>query len=183
MSHKSQSESTIILITGGQRSGKSLYAEQLALSLSPNPIYLATARIWDDEFAQRVARHQQRRGPEWMNIEEEKTLSRHHPNGGVMLIDCLTLWATNFFFDLNSDIDLSYEALCREFDALTEQDGTFIFVTNEIGLGGVAENVVQRQFADLLGRLNQYVAARAERVVLMISGIPVTIKDETKEQD
>jgi len=68
----------IILITGGQRSGKSMYAEQLALSMTSHPIYLATAHIWDDEFRQRVARHQERRGNNWTNIEEEKYLSRHN---------------------------------------------------------------------------------------------------------
>ena len=67
----------IILITGGARSGKSTYAEKLALSLSPNPVYLATARIWDEEFRKRVIHHQERRGPEWTNIEEDKELSRH----------------------------------------------------------------------------------------------------------
>lgn len=72
----------IILITGGARSGKSTYAEKLALELSPTPVYLATARIWDEEFRQRVIRHQERRGPEWTNIEEEKELSRHRLEGG-----------------------------------------------------------------------------------------------------
>lgn len=72
----------IILITGGQRSGKSSYAEKLALSLSSNPIYMATSRIWDEEFRQRVIKHQKRRGPEWTNIEEEKELSRHQVDGG-----------------------------------------------------------------------------------------------------
>ena len=71
----------IILITGGARSGKSTYAEKLALELSPTPVYLATARIWDEEFRQRVVRHQERRGPEWTNIEEEKELSRHRLEG------------------------------------------------------------------------------------------------------
>ena len=89
----------IILITGGARSGKSTYAEKLALELSPTPVYLATARIWDEEFRQRVIRHQERRGPEWTNIEEEKELSRHRLEGRVVLIDCITLWCTNFFFD------------------------------------------------------------------------------------
>mgnify|MGYP000031376605 FL=1 len=87
----------IILITGGARSGKSTYAEKLALELSPTPVYLATARIWDEEFRQRVIRHQERRGPEWTNIEEEKELSRHRLEGRVVLIDCITLWCTNFF--------------------------------------------------------------------------------------
>ena len=81
----------IILITGGQRSGKSQQAERLALSLSQNPIYLATAHIWDEEFRQRVTIHQQRRGPQWTNIEEEKLLSRHDVSGRVVVIDCITL--------------------------------------------------------------------------------------------
>ena len=91
----------IILITGGQRSGKSSYAEKLALSLSPTPVYIATSRIWDEEFRQRVIKHQERRGPEWTNIEEEKELSRHQVKDNVVLIDCVTLWCTNFFFDLD----------------------------------------------------------------------------------
>lgn len=116
----------VILITGGQRSGKSSYAEKLALSLSPNPIYMATSRIWDEEFRQRVIKHQERRGPEWTNIEEEKKLSRHQVNGRVVLIDCVTLWATNYFFDLDSDVNQSLQALKQEFNAFTAQDATFI---------------------------------------------------------
>ena len=85
----------IILITGGQRSGKSQYAEQLALSLSEHPVYVATAHIWDEEFRQRVLRHQERRGAQWTNIEEERALSRHHLTGRVVVIDCITLWCTN----------------------------------------------------------------------------------------
>ena len=75
----------IILITGGQRSGKSRQAEELALSLSENPVYLATAHIWDDEFRERVRKHQERRGPQWTNIEEEKHLSRHDLTGRAMV--------------------------------------------------------------------------------------------------
>ena len=167
--------SKIILITGGQRSGKSRYAEQLALSLSEHPVYVATAHVWDEEFRQRVAMHQQRRGPEWENIEEERRLSRLSLTGRVALVDCLTLWATNFFFDLQ-DVDKSLQALKQEFDELVSQDATLIFVTNEIGSGGTSENRVQRQFTDLLGWLNQYVAARADEVVLMVSGIPLKLR-------
>ena len=82
----------IILITGGQRSGKSRQAEEMALSLSPHPVYMATAHVWDEEFRRRVAVHQARRGSEWTNIEEEKFLSRHDVAGRVVLIDCCTLW-------------------------------------------------------------------------------------------
>jgi len=176
----------IILITGGERSGKSMYAEKLALSLSPNPIYMATAHIWDEEFRQRVLRHQERRGPEWTNIEEEKQLSLHDVSGRVVLVDCLTLWATNYFTsasDSNSDhlpeTDTILEELRKEFLRFTQQDATFIFVTNEIGMGGVSPNAVQRRFTDLLGWLNQFVASQADEVILMVSGIPVNIKSSS----
>ena len=95
----------IILITGGQRSGKSSKAEQLALSLTDSPVYVATAHVWDDEFRERVRKHQARRGPQWTNIEEEIHLSRHDLTGRVVVIDCVTLWLTNFFFANNSDVD------------------------------------------------------------------------------
>lgn len=166
----------VILITGGQRSGKSEEAERLALSLSESPVYMATARIWDDEFRQRVVLHQQRRGPQWTNIEEEKELSKHDVSGRVVLIDCLTLWATNFFFDLQSHVHPALDAVKAEFDRFTQQDATFIFVTNEIGLGGVSENELQRKFTDLQGWMNQYVAAKADEVYLMVSGIKIKIK-------
>lgn len=166
----------IILITGGARSGKSTHAEKLALSLSPNPVYLATARIWDEEFKQRVVRHQARRGPEWTNIEEEKELSRHSLQGRVVLIDCVTLWCTNFFFDLKSDTDQALIAAKEEFNRFTAQDATFIFVTNEIGMGGTSENEIQRKFTDMQGWMNQYIATHADEVILMVSGIPVRVK-------
>lgn len=165
----------IILITGGQRSGKSRQAEELALSLSDNPVYVATAHIWDDEFRERVRRHQGRRGPQWTNIEEEKYLSRHHLEGRVVVIDCVTLWLTNFFFD-GADVDATLEAVQQEFDRFTTPDATYIFVTNEIGSGGVSENALQRKFTDLEGWMNQYVAAKADEVWLMVSGIAVKIK-------
>lgn len=165
----------IIMVTGGQRSGKSRYAEQLALSLSPRPVYVATAHVWDEEFRQRVEIHRQRRGPEWENIEEERQLGQLQLTGRVALIDCLTLWATNFFFDLK-DVDKALQALKAEFDAMVSQEATLIFVTNEIGSGGTSENKVQRQFTDLLGWFNQYVASQADEVVLMVSGIPLKLR-------
>lgn len=173
----------ITLITGGQRSGKSQYAEQLALSLSPNPVYMATAHIWDEEFHQRVLRHQERRGPEWTNIEEERWLSQHDLEGRVVLVDCLTLWATNFFYanGAEADVNNALETLKEEFDRLVRQNATFIIVTNEIGAGGTPVNDVQRRFTDLLGWLNQYVASKADEVVLMVSGIAVTIKSEMQK--
>ena len=166
----------IIMITGGARSGKSSYAEQLALSLSPTPVYLATARVWDEEFRQRVQKHQERRGPEWTNIEEEKELSKHQLARRVVLIDCITMWCNNFFFDLNDEVDTTLDAMKHEFLKFTNQDATFIFVTNEIGMGGTSPNDIQRRFTDLQGWFNQFVASKADEVILMVSGIPVKIK-------
>lgn len=172
----------IVLVTGGQRSGKSVYAENLALGLSETPVYMATAHIWDDEFEERVRRHKERRGPKWSNIEEEKYLSRHELNGRVVVVDCVTLWCTNFFFNREDnafkqpDVDSALAEIKDEFDKFTCQDATFIFVTNEIGSGGTSTNEVQRRFTDMLGWMNQYVAGCADEVVLMVSGIPMKIK-------
>ncbi len=168
----------IILVTGGQRSGKSGFAQRLALSLSEAPVYLATSRIWDEEHRKRIERHQRERGPQWTNIEEEKQLSLHRLEGRVIVIDCLTLWATNFFFDNESEVEKSLEELKKEFDRFTDQPATFIFVTNEIGMGGIAENTIQRRFSDLQGWMNQYVAGKADEVVLLVAGIPVKVKGQ-----
>lgn len=168
--------SYIHLITGGERSGKSTYAESEALRLSESPVYLATARIWDEEFRQRILRHQERRGPEWTNIEEDISPSKHDFTGRVVLIDCITLWATNYFFDMQQDVDQALAALKKEFDTLVQQDATFIFVTNELGMGGMSESRTQRLFTQLQGWMNQHVAARADRVTLMVSGLPLTVK-------
>ena len=161
---------------------------------------MATAKIWDEEFEHRVQIHKERRGTQWINIEEEKYLSRHNVEGRVVLIDCVTLWSTNFFFDRNMEdnlpcsgnpnftmdagqakesaslVEQTLQQIKVEVEKFTAQDATFIFVTNEIGLGGVSENKVQRQFTDLLGWLNQYLASTADEVVLMVSGIPMKIK-------
>ena len=166
----------ILLVTGGQRSGKSDFAQNRALEMSKHPVYLATSRIWDEEFRQRVLRHQANRGPEWTNVEEEKFLSCHDLAGRVIVIDCVTLWCTNFFFDNNSVVDISLQQKKEEFDAFVRQDAYFIFVTNELGLGGVSVDDTQRRFTDLQGWVNQYIASKADEVVLMVSGIPVPVK-------
>lgn len=168
----------IVLITGGQRSGKSRYAHDRALSLSTNPVYLATSRIWDEEFRQRVLRHQHDRGPEWTTIEEEKQISKHLLPGRVIVIDCITLWGTNFFFDNKQDVERSLHQMKEEFNAFTQQEAIFLFVTNEIGMGGVSPDQTQRRFADLQGWINQFIAHKADEVIFMVSGIPTSIKDK-----
>lgn len=172
----------IILVTGGQRSGKSSYAEKLALSLSPNPVYIATAHIWDDEFRERVKVHQAKRGPQWTNIEEEYNLAGINIEGRVAIIDCITLWLTNLIQPYLSnkdgilDMETVREGAKRQIDEFTSQDATFIFVTNEIGSGGTSSNPTQRKFTDLQGWMNQYIAAKADQVIFSVSGIPVKIK-------
>ena len=167
---------SITLITGGQRSGKSSFAQRLALERSESPVYIATSRVWDDEHRRRIERHRADRGPQWTNIEEEKHPSVHDLGGRTVVVDCMTLWCTNFFFDLDGDADRALAEVKAEFDRLAAIDADFIFVTNEIGLGGVSENAVQRRFTDLQGWVNQYVAQRADAVFLMVSGIPLQIK-------
>ena len=143
----------------------------------PLPFILPQHAFGTKNSARGVIRHQERRGPEWTNIEEQKELSRHRLEGRIVLIDCITLWCTNFFFDLHSDTDRALAAVKAEFDRFTAQDATFIFVTNEIGMGGASENELQRKFTDMQGWMNQYVAARADEVILMVSGIPLTVKN------
>ena len=105
-------------------------------------------------------------------------MAQYSLEGRVVLIDCVTLWCTNYFFDLEADTDKALTAVKAEFDRLTQQDATFIFVTNEIGMGGTSENLIQRKFTDMQGWMNQYIASLANRVILMVSGIPVKVKDE-----
>lgn len=169
----------IVFITGGARSGKSRYAQTMALQLSNNPVYIATARHWDNEFEQRIQRHRSDRDERWTSIEEEKFISKTNISGKVVVIDCVTLWLTNFFVDLNNDIDRCLEACKNELHALASVDGTFIIISNEIGMGVHAETEIGRKFTDLQGWINQYIAQMAEQVVLMISGIPVIIKEVT----
>lgn len=167
----------IYLITGGERSGKSSYAENLAKELAAQPMYVATARKWDDDFQKRIDRHQKDRDERWVNIEKEKYLSEIDFSGNVAIVDCVTLWLTNFFVDTKNDVALSLEQAKAEFDKIAKQENaTIIIVTNEIGMGVHADTPIGRKFTELQGWMNQYIAKKAEKVVLMVSGIPVTIK-------
>jgi adenosylcobinamide kinase / adenosylcobinamide-phosphate guanylyltransferase len=166
----------IIFITGGARSGKSRHAQELALGRSDRPVYVATARIWDEDFRQRVDRHRQERDERWTSIEEEKQLSRLPLEGKVAVIDCVTLWITNFFTDMHYDIGACLEACRQEFDALAKKNAVLILISNEIGMGLHADTAAGRQFTDLQGWVNQYIAAKADQVIFMISGIPMTVK-------
>jgi len=174
---KEDKASGIIFITGGARSGKSRYAQELAQELSPHPVYVATARHWDDDFRERIRRHQQERDARWTSVEEEKSIGQLDLRGKVAVIDCVTLWITNFFADLQQDIEACLAACKKEIDQLCLQDACMIVISNEIGMGLHADTEAGRKFTDLHGWVNQYIAAKASRVLFMVSGIPVTIKD------
>ncbi|MDP4265491.1 MAG: bifunctional adenosylcobinamide kinase/adenosylcobinamide-phosphate guanylyltransferase [Bacteroidota bacterium] len=175
----SREDGNIIFITGGARSGKSRYAQQLALSLTDSPVYIATAKIWDEDFAQRVSRHKAERDERWTNFEEQRNVSKLPVDNRVCIIDCVTLWLSNFFSDTKRDIELSLQLFKSEIDALVQKPGVFIIISNETGMGIHAETEIGRKFTDLQGWANQYVAAKAAKVIFMISGIPVTIKTNT----
>lgn len=166
----------ITFITGGARSGKSSFAQKRAEQLSDKPVYLATARIWDEDFAQRVKRHQNDRDERWQTVEEEKELSKHDLSGRVVMLDCITLWLTNYFHDCNYQIDEALEAAKAEWARFTEQDAELLVVSNELGMGVHPEHEVARKFADLQGWMNQHIARDADEVYLLVSGIPMKIK-------
>ncbi len=159
---------------GGARSGKSSHAERLTTA-SPAPwIYIATAQALDDEMLDRIAEHQRRRGDGWQTVEitvdlaDALLIHRETP----VLVDCLTLWLTNLMLG-DHDIAAATDALEG---ALADRIAPTILVSNEVGLGIVPETKLGRLFRDEAGRLNQRIAARAGHVVLMVAGLPMTVK-------
>ncbi len=168
--------SKVVYISGGQKSGKTSFAQKIALQLSSNPIYLATSRIWDEDHKQRIERHRADRSNEWTNIEEEKQLSKHNFKGRVVLIDCITLWMTNFFFDNKQDVNKSLKEAKEELKKLFKTDATFIIISNEIGMGGSPNSKMAFRFTDMLGLINQYIAKQSDEVYITVSGIPMKIK-------
>jgi adenosylcobinamide kinase/adenosylcobinamide-phosphate guanylyltransferase len=166
----------IYYITGGERSGKSRFAQQLALELTDSPVYIATSRIWDNDFGERVQRHKNERDERWNNVEEEKQLSKIHLTDKVAVVDCVTLWLTNYFVDTKNNVEESLKQAKTEFDKLSQLETTLIIISNEIGMGVHADTEVGRKFVELQGWMNQYIAAKANKAILMVSGIPLTIK-------
>src|SRR6185437_6301697 len=166
----------MIFITGGARSGKSRYAQERALQFSGNPVYVATARIWDEEFRNRVDRHRQDRDERWTLLEEEKYIGGLSLDGKTAVIDCVTLWINNFYSDLRYDAEACLEACRQEVDRLLQQEARIIIISNEIGMGMHADTEAGRKFTELQGWVNQYITGRADEVIFMISGIPLTVK-------
>ncbi len=172
-------KAVVVLITGGARSGKSSFAQNEALALSDNPTYVATAKRYKDkEFQERIDRHMAERDQRWSTIEELFGISSLNLDKKVVVIDCVTLWLTNFFSLYKSDVGQSLQSLKEQIQALLLFDSTFIIITNELGMGIHAESEMGRKFTDLQGWANQFIAGIANKVILMVCGIPITIKDE-----
>ncbi len=167
---------TITLITGGQRSGKSSYAQKLAKEYSENPVFLATAKIWDDDFKNRIERHKSDRDHTWQTLEENKNISKFNLKNKTVVLDCITLWLTNFYVDNNYDITQTLSQAKSEWNNFIKQDFKLIVVSNELGMGIHSNNEIGRKFADLQGWMNQYIASMADNVYFMVAGIPLKIK-------
>lgn len=167
----------LTLVLGGARSGKSRYAESAVMASRPPWLYVATAEPLDDEMAARIAEHRERRGHNWQTIEAPLDLAgaiATTPASGTILIDCLTLWLSNLMFK-ERDIDAEIERLEA---AMTARKAPVVLVSNEVGFGIVPDNAQARRFRDLQGRLNQRIAARADRVVLVVAGLPMFVKGQ-----
>lgn len=165
-----------VLVIGGQRSGKSRYAEGLLLRSGRMPVYLATATPGDREMAERIASHRSRRGPDWQTIEEPLELAdalvAATESNRAVLVDCLTLWLSNL---LEARRDAAGET-DRLISVLAEVSAPVVLVSNEVGSGIIPANALARRFADLHGVLNQRVAEAVGRVVLMAAGQPLQVK-------
>ena len=185
-------KSTIILCSGGARSGKSEFAEQLALSLKGRKAYVATGQAFDDEMKDRIKKHQLRRGKEWITFEIPLHLHENWEqiknDSDIILIDCLTMFTSNHVFshgDINTQEDANRieSIILEELRLLLQEinnsnDKTVIFVTNEIGLGIVPENKLARYFRDITGRVNREVANAANKMYLTVSGVTIELKSQ-----
>lgn len=170
------------LILGGARSGKSHYAEQLAAASTLPVSYIATAQVYDDEFAQRVAHHKERRPKHWQIIEAPfnlaNTLSEHDKEGHCIIVDCLTLWLAQCICPdcappKGCDWNQERAALI---ETLPKLKGTILLVSNEVGMGIVPLGEINRQFQDEQGRLNQSIAQLADEVSFVVAGLPLKLK-------
>lgn len=163
----------LTLVLGGARSGKSRYGEELVGRTAPPWTYVATAEAWDTEMAERIAHHRARRDASWRTLDAPLALADTISElAGPALIDCLTLWLSNVML-AGRDVEAETEALLA---ALARAPGPLVVVSNEVGLGIVPDTPLGRAFRDAQGRLNQRVAAAADRVIFMAAGLTLNLK-------
>ena len=172
--------SKLLLVTGGSRSGKSRYALDRAMAYGKR-VFLATAEAIDDEMRARIARHRAERGTTFATIEEPlaigQALRALPADTEVVLIDCLTVWLGNLMHTHGTRSDY-YDEMNDFLEALTDLTFDVIVVTNEVGMGIIPHDEMTRAYRDLAGWLNQDVATRANEAVLIVSGLPLTLKEE-----
>lgn len=172
------------LVVGGAKSGKSTYALLHGSKWSGEKIFIATAEAGDDEMNERVKRHQEERGSDWITCEEPldivKIINSRSDSNTLILVDCLTMWINNLLMAKeNSDLaadDWDKDVFLRLKDALERASGPVILVSNEVGQGIVPANALARKFRDMQGRLNQIIGGVADRVTMLVAGVPVNIK-------
>jgi len=163
----------ITLITGGARSGKTRYALSHAATSKPKT-YVATSELLDDEMKLRAERHRAERGSEWETIEEPYHINEHLERlQGTVIVDCLTLWLSNWMLRDEPQVEMEVQKLQR---SLRRTQADVFLITNEVGSSIVPEIELARRFRDLAGFLNQHVAETADRVILMVCGIPIQVK-------
>lgn len=173
----------LIVITGGSRSGKSRFAQEMAQRLGgANVAFIATCQPLDDEMVERVAAHQADRPREWHTIDAPLQLAEavRDCGAGVALVDCLTLFVTNVLLAHEGDHAEAEAALTAELSRLTDivqaSDTMAIVVTNEVGMGLVPEYPLGRAFRDIAGRAGQLLASHADEVYLTVLGLPLRLK-------
>jgi adenosylcobinamide kinase/adenosylcobinamide-phosphate guanylyltransferase len=169
--------SPLTLVVGGARSGKSAFAEALAINSGRPRRYIATAEAWDDEMRQRIAQHRRDRGGDWVTVEAPLDLPAALATARrdeAVLVDCATLWLTNHLL-ADHDILAETESLMRAIQACY---APVLIVSNETGWGIVPENALARRFRDEQGRLNQRLAQQAGLVVTVIAGLPMVLKGQ-----
>lgn len=170
----------LIYITGGARSGKSGYAQQLAEQQPGKLLYIAPAQVLDTEMAERVDLHQQARGERWTLLEEPLQLAERLPEAvegkSALLLDCVTIWLSNLFFHFGEEHEPVLAEVDRLISVAAELSVPLYLVSNELGSGIVPENAMARSFRDLAGTVNQRLAATADEAWLVVSGLPVKLK-------
>lgn len=170
----------LIYVTGGSRSGKSGFAQQLAEKHPGQLLYIAPARVDDDEMATRIELHQQARGERWQLLEEPLWLTErlidNAAGQGALLLDCVTLWVTNLFFYFEEQQGPVLAEVDRFIELAWQLEEPLYLVSNELGSGIVPENRMARKFRDLAGIVNQRLAAAADEAWLVVSGLPLQLK-------
>ena len=179
---KTKMKNGCILVVGGAKSGKSRIALEMCKGLEKKKVFLATAQALDEEMKERIDRHRKVRGVDWITIEEPlrvtETIRELDSPNTVILLDCLTLWISNLFMKNGDSLQPVEEAIKGLTEQLIDIKGIIILVSNEVGMGIVPENDTARKYRDTAGSLNQRIAAIACKVVMVIAGIPLILKDE-----